>query len=136
MTVRELMDKCVRLLRRAGIKSPRADVEWLASDVFKYRRSELALHGHKMPTREQVDRMRKNINRRMEREPLQHILGISDFYGYEFRVSSAVLIPRPETETLAELALGFCSHSPPQSSSILAPAAGALPSRWPSDAPA
>ena len=107
MTVRELMDKCVRLLRRAGIKSPRADVEWLASDVFKYRRSELALHGHKMPTREQVDRMRKNINRRMDREPLQHILGIGDFFGYEFRVSSAVLIPRPETETLAELALGF-----------------------------
>ena len=107
MTVRGLIDKCVNMLREVGIKSPLADVEWLASDIFKCRRSELALYAHKMPTHEQVDRMLKNIKRRLDREPLQHILGIGDFYGYEFRVSSDVLIPRPETETLAELALGF-----------------------------
>ncbi len=107
MTVHEVMNKCIRQLRQAGIKSPQADVEWLASDVLKCRRSELALQAHKMPTREQIDRMRKNIKRRMDREPLQHILGMCDFYGYEFRVSSAALIPRPETETLAELALDF-----------------------------
>ena len=76
MTVRELMDKCVRLLRRAGIKSPRADVDWLASDVFKYRRSELALHGHKMPTREQVDRMRENIPKHLK-NTLHEVVNIS-----------------------------------------------------------
>lgn len=107
MTVGGLIEKCVSILREAGIKSPLADVEWLASEILQYRRSELALYAHKIPTREQVDRMLKNIKRRLDREPLQHILGIGDFYGYEFRVSSAVLIPRPETETLAELALGF-----------------------------
>jgi len=107
MTVGGLIEKCVSILLEAGIKSPQADVEWLASEIFQYRRSELALYAHKIPTSEQVNRMLKNINRRLDREPLQHILGIGDFYGYEFRVSSAVLIPRPETETLAELALGF-----------------------------
>ena len=112
MTVREIMDNYMRLLRRAGIKSPRADVEWLASDAFKRHRSELALHDHKMPTPEQVEQMRENFMRRMNREPLQHILGVGDFYGYEFRVTSAVLIPRPETETLAELALDFLQPLP------------------------
>ena len=107
MTVGGLIEKCVSILLEAGIKSPQADVEWLASEIFQYRRSELALYALKIPTSEQVNRMLKNINRRLDREPLQHILGIGDFYGYEFRVSSAVLIPRPETETLAELALGF-----------------------------
>ena len=107
MTVGGLIEKCVSILLEAGIKSPQADVEWLASEIFQYRRSELALYALKIPTSEQVNRMLKNINRRLDREPLQHILGIGDFYGYGFRVSSAVLIPRPETETLAELALGF-----------------------------
>ena len=107
MTVGGLIEKCVSILLEAGIKSPLTDVEWLTSEILQYRRSELALYSHKIPTSEQVNRMLKNINRRMNREPLQHILGIGDFYGYEFRVSSAVLIPRPETETLAELALEF-----------------------------
>jgi release factor glutamine methyltransferase len=63
-------------------------------------------------TREKRDELIQKIKRRMDREPLQHILGIGDFYGYEFQVGSAVLIPRPETETLAELALGFLQPSP------------------------
>ena len=112
MTVGGLIEKCVSILLEAGIKSPQADVEWLASEIFQYRRSELALYALKIPTSEQVNRMLKNINRRLDREPLQHILGIGDFFGYEFRVSSAVLIPRPETETLAELALDFLQPSP------------------------
>ena len=112
MTVGGLIEKCVSILLEAGIKSPLTDVEWLASEILQYRRSELALYSHKIPTSEQVNRMLKNINRRMNREPLQHILGIGDFFGYEFRVSSAVLIPRPETETLAELALHFLQPFP------------------------
>ncbi|MDB4712859.1 peptide chain release factor N(5)-glutamine methyltransferase, partial [bacterium] len=112
MTVGGLIEKCVSILLEAGIKSPLTDVEWLASETLQYRRSELALYSHKIPTSEQVNRILKNINRRMNREPLQHILGIGDFFGYEFRVSSAVLIPRPETETLAELALDFLQPFP------------------------
>ena len=111
MKVREVMDKCVRLLRRAGIKSPRADVEWLTADTLKRYRAGLNDPTYTM-TLEKRDELIKKIKRRMDREPLQHILGIGDFYGYEFQVSSAVLIPRPETETLAELALGFLQPFP------------------------
>jgi len=129
------MDKCVRLLRRAGIKSPRADVEWLTADTLKRYRAGLNDPTYTM-TLEKRDELIKKIKRRMDREPLQHILGIGDFYGYEFQVGTAVLIPRPETETLAELALGFLQPFPSRSRSTSAPAAGASPSRWPSDAPA
>jgi release factor glutamine methyltransferase len=111
MTVREVMDKCIRQLWRAGIKSPRADVEWLTADTLKRHRAGLNDPTHTM-TRAKRDELSQKIKRRMDREPLQHILGVGDFYGYEFRVSSAVLIPRPETETLAELALGFLQPLP------------------------
>jgi release factor glutamine methyltransferase len=54
-----------------------------------------------------VDRLRDLIKRRSLREPLQHIIGSTSFCGYEMRVNRDVLIPRPETELLAEAGWTF-----------------------------
>ena len=52
------------------------------------------------------------LKRRLQREPLQYILGYGYFYGYRFHVTSAVLIPRPETEVLVYTALDYLKTLP------------------------
>jgi release factor glutamine methyltransferase len=52
------------------------------------------------------------LKRRLQREPLQYILGYTHFYGYRFHVTSAVLIPRPETEVLVYTALDYLKTLP------------------------
>jgi release factor glutamine methyltransferase len=54
---------------------------------------------------EQLELLNQWLERRVKREPLQHILGVAPFYGLELAVSPDVLIPRPETELLVELVL-------------------------------
>jgi release factor glutamine methyltransferase len=63
-------------------------------------------------TAEQFEVLNQWLERRLKREPLQHILGVAPFYGLELTVSADVLIPRPETELLAELVLKAVKHVP------------------------
>jgi release factor glutamine methyltransferase len=64
----------------------------------------------------EVDRFRELIVRRGRREPLQHIVGSTSFCGLELAVSHQALVPRPETEILAELGWQFLNQFPsPQS---------------------
>ncbi len=63
---------------------------------------QLYLNFERVLTEPEQDRLRQLVKRRGEREPLQHIVGSTSFCGLEIRVSRAALIPRPETELLAE----------------------------------
>src|SRR3990170_2418145 len=53
------------------------------------------------------------LRRRLAHEPVPYILGRKEFFGLEFEVTPAAIIPRPETETLVELVLAFCGSRTP-----------------------
>ncbi len=112
MTVGEAIRDAVQRLRQAGVESPQADAEWLMADLLSCSRSEIPLLTETALTAEERDRLAEQLERRVRREPLQHILGTANFLGYDFRVSGAVLVPRPETEGLVELALEFLNPLP------------------------
>jgi release factor glutamine methyltransferase len=92
-------------LARAGVETPRADAEWLLAGVLGVGRATLALELESRLDDEMAHRYAAAVRRRAGREPLQRILGWEGFRGLRLRVTSDVLVPRPETEMLVEWSL-------------------------------
>ncbi len=105
MTVREALDWGAGRLEAAGVPEARHDASVLLGQILGRPRLELPLHYTRRLTGDEDEAYRRLIDRRARREPLQHILGFEGFMGLEFRVDRRVLIPRPETEVLAERAM-------------------------------
>ncbi|MBI9032792.1 peptide chain release factor N(5)-glutamine methyltransferase [bacterium] len=85
-----------------NIENPRLNIGIIIEEVTGIRRLSLPLHFHKEISSEQISQIRSMIKRRCQNEPLQYILGYTEFYGFKFKVRPDVLIPRPETEYLIE----------------------------------
>ncbi len=102
MTVLEALQKGAEYLGRKEVESPRLQVEWLLANLLQMPRLQVWLNHERQLTEAQVEVLRAGIKRRGNREPLQHILGTAAFCGREFKVDRRVLVPRPETELLAE----------------------------------
>lgn len=110
MTVLDAIQKSTDFLARKGVDSPRLQSELLLAHVLKTERLKLYLDFARPVPEAQADELRQLVRRRGEREPLQHILGSSSFCGYEIAVNRQVLIPRPETELLAEQGWKFLNR--------------------------
>ena len=104
MTVLEVIQKSSEFLARKGIDSPRLQVELMLAELLQVPRLKLYLDFERVLTDPQLTALRAMVKRRAEREPLQHIVGSACFCGLDFAVTPDVLIPRPETELLAERA--------------------------------
>jgi release factor glutamine methyltransferase len=98
----EALQKGAEYLGRKEVESPRLQVEWLLAHLLQMPRLQVWLNHDRQLTEIQVESLRAGIKRRGNREPLQHILGTAAFCGREFKVDRRVLVPRPETELLAE----------------------------------
>lgn len=85
--------------------TPRLDLEILISFVLGKPRAFLYSHPETLLTQEQRNKLEKLIKRRQTGEPIAYITGIKEFWSLELIVNQSVLIPRPETEMLVELAL-------------------------------
>ncbi len=107
MTVLEAIQKCTEFLAKKGVESPRLQTELLLAHLLKMPRMKLYLNFDRVLSVPETDGLREFVKRRGQREPLQHIVGSTSFCGYEIVVSRAALIPRPETELLAELGWKF-----------------------------
>ena len=88
-----------------GFESPKKEIEWLLCDLLNYKRIDLYVQFEQPIHRPQLKQLREWIKRRIGREPLQYITGKTEFYGHKFNITVDVLIPRPETERVVDVAL-------------------------------
>lgn len=107
VTVLEAIQRGADFLARKGVDSPRLQAELLLAHVLKLPRMRLYLNFERPLTAAEVDELRGLMQRRGRREPLQHLVGSTSFCGFELVVNRHVLVPRPETEILAELGWQF-----------------------------
>jgi release factor glutamine methyltransferase len=119
VTVLEAIQKSAEFLAKKGVESPRLQTELLLAHLLKLPRMKLYLNFERALTPAETDALRELVKRRGQREPLQHITGSTSFCGFEITVNRHALIPRPETELLAELGWQFLSTRNAQPSTAL-----------------
>jgi release factor glutamine methyltransferase len=110
VTVLEAIQRSTEFLAKKGVESPRLQTELLLAHLLKQPRMRLYLEFERVLTAGEVEGLRELIRRRGQREPLQHIVGSTSFCGLEIAVNRDVLIPRPETELLAERGWTFLNQ--------------------------
>jgi release factor glutamine methyltransferase len=106
-TVSALRDRAVEVLGAAGIQRPDVDAELLIGHVLQLSRGQVqaqAVTGVAVDD-ESAGRILDAIERRAAREPLQHITGRAPFRSLELAVGPGVFVPRPETESVAQIAI-------------------------------
>jgi release factor glutamine methyltransferase len=99
-------------LRTAGITDARREAGSLLTHTIGCNRSYIITHRDDQLTNEQVETFRKFVARRAGGEPLQYITGHQEFFNLDFEVTRDVLIPRPETELIVEIALAILKDIP------------------------
>ena len=111
MDAAEALDWAKETLKKNKTPDPEVEAEFLLSHVLACKRHELFLSPRRVLSRDEEARLRSYIERRARREPAQYIVGEAEFRGLEFKVTSATLIPRPETELLVDEALDAARRS-------------------------
>lgn len=107
MTILEAIQKSAEYLERKGVDSPRLQAELLLAHIFNIPRLKLYLGFEQQLTQLQSDAFRNIVVQRGNRIPLQLLTGHTSFCGCPIYIYDGALIPRPETETLAEYAWQF-----------------------------
>jgi release factor glutamine methyltransferase len=102
VTVLEAIQKSADFLAKRGVESPRLQTELFLAHLLKMPRMNLYLNFERALTPAETDSLREAVVRRSKHEPLQHIIGSMSFCGCEITVNRHALVPRPETELLAE----------------------------------
>ena len=104
-TVMRLIDWTKDHFAKAGLENPRLEAEVLLCHVVGMTRVELYTKYATIPGAESLARFKALIRRRIAGEPTQHLTNKAEFYGVPLYVDDRVLIPRPESERLVDVAL-------------------------------
>lgn len=106
-TVKQWLITAIATLKQAGIYSARLDALVLLEDELDKDRSWLLAHDETPLSDSSLENLTDKLARRAQHVPLAYIRGFIEFYGRQFHVTPSVLIPRPETEEMIELALNL-----------------------------
>ena len=105
ISIAEAIREASQTLRQGGVPDARREAGSLLQYVIDRDRTFIITHPEDLITPEEQESFRECVARRAEGEPLQYITGRQAFFGLDFEVTKDVLIPRPETELLVEVAL-------------------------------
>ena len=103
LVINDWLADATRQLVFAEIPSARLDAELILAHTLRKNRSYLHAHPEESLTERAVEIASARLALRLERVPVAYIIGHKEFYGHQFRVTTATLIPRPESEALIEL---------------------------------
>jgi release factor glutamine methyltransferase len=104
-TIRRLLRWAAEDFAQRGLESPRLEAELLLGHALGMTRIQMIVKSEDIPTQGELHRFRELVRRRRNSEPTAYLLGRREFYGIQFRVDKRVLVPRPDTESLVEVAI-------------------------------
>jgi release factor glutamine methyltransferase len=125
-TVLEIIKKTTEFFAGKGIDSPRLNAELLVGHALERKRMQLYLEFERPLTDTELDKIRPLVRRRGQLEPIQYIIGETDFFGLKLRVDRRALIPRPETEQLVEHVVALRASAAPARILDLGTGSGAI----------
>ena len=111
-TIIKLIRWATSYLKTHDIDSPRATGEILLAHALNVKRIDLYLNYDQPLVADELNTFKMLIKRRIRREPVAYILGTKEFWSMDLKITQDVLIPRPETECLVEVALKYLSQIP------------------------
>lgn len=106
-TILKVLDWTRGHFEQKGLESPRLDAELILAHVLKIQRVMLYARFDQPLAADELTQIRGLVARRARHEPTAYLLGSKEFWSLPLAVTSATLIPRPDTETLVEVALGL-----------------------------
>src|SRR3954462_9108775 len=112
LTVLEIIKRTTGFFEQRGVESARLNAELLIGHSLGLKRMQLYLQFERPLTEAELEKIRPLVKRRGVREPLQYIIGETDFFGLTLKVDRRALIPRPETERLVELVVQKMASPP------------------------
>lgn len=111
LSVKDWLADATRQLVFAEIPSARLDSELILAHTLRQNRSHLHAHDDEVITERDLEIANARLALRLDRVPVAYIIGHKEFYGRRFRVTTATLIPRPESEVLIELLAKAVPHN-------------------------
>ncbi|MQG74337.1 MAG: peptide chain release factor N(5)-glutamine methyltransferase [SAR202 cluster bacterium] len=112
MNLREIFNSAGETLMRTGSPDAQLEAEVLIRHVLRIDRATFFRDLEQPVTDCDRERLDDLVNRRLNREPLNYITGLREFYGLDFEVSDSVLIPRQETELLVDTVISLARSRP------------------------
>ncbi|HYP16308.1 MAG TPA: HemK/PrmC family methyltransferase, partial [Opitutus sp.] len=116
LTVLEIVRKTTEFFAAKGVENPRLNAELIVGHGLGLKRMQLYLQFERPLTDADLEKIRPLVRRRAQHEPLQYVLGETEFFGLRLKTDRRALIPRPETELLVELVI---ARAPANTAAIL-----------------
>jgi release factor glutamine methyltransferase len=110
-TIEQAIQAASKCLERVGVENPRLESEFLIAAFLQMPRTRLVLNRHQELQAQKIRALGHWLRERQKRKPLAYVTGEQPFRDLNLKVSSAVLVPRPETELLVEQAMRVLDRS-------------------------